>query len=330
MNQEQVKQLFATSPDPIIGIAGTVGKRTIAELLRLMHVGNYIILPLEAWQLEGLEQSPQVAIMTAIAPENPQYYGVTAAYLAVLENLTKWQHGNDLCFYDGKSDASWKLAVRSAASEQAVPSDEGVHIVVTGDDIVEPRRRWLYRGEEQLADISAIRLLPHDWTNALFACAAALGVGTPIESVLEGLTNYQRLPEHMQPIREFKGEKYYNDAASTTPLAGLAALNSILGPKIMIFGGEDVGLDYNELALACAKPEQQIKRVVLTGPLAPRLEQAFLTARLAEVVSLPTAPMSEVLEAASIYADPGDTVILSPAAPNNFSADYNAAVGALV
>ena len=98
------KQYFANARQPIIGISGTVGKRTIAEMLRLMQIPGYAILPLSARDLKGLDMSPQVAIMSTVTPENPQEYGVFGAYLALLENLTKWQRGNDLCFYDGRDD----------------------------------------------------------------------------------------------------------------------------------------------------------------------------------------------------------------------------------
>jgi UDP-N-acetylmuramoylalanine--D-glutamate ligase len=324
----EVKQFFANSLKPIIGIGGTVGKRTIAEMLRLMEVGDYVIMPLTARQLKGLDISPQVAIMNTVVPENPMEYGDFASYMADLENLTQWQRGQDLCFYDGKNDASWKIAAKSPTQEMAVPSEDGLHLKTTGDNVVTKKRNWLCDGENQLADVSDIRLLPHDWRNALLAIQTARALNVPLEQILNGLRNYKRLPERMQLVLEKNGEKYYNDAMSVTPYSGLAALESILGPKILILGGEEVGLDYTELAKATLQHE--VKRVILMGSAAKRMEQALLIARFPNVMNLEVSTMQDVVGAAGIYAEAGDTVILSPSAPNNYGAEFNEVVGSAV
>src|SRR5690606_4168800 len=88
--------------------------------------------------------------------------------------------------------------------------------------------------------------------------------------------------------------------------ATLAAVAGFDGPLLLIAGGEGKGQDFTPLAAALAG---KVRRVLTIGRDAPRIEAA-----LAGVCPLGRcAPLQQAAVAAARAAQPGDTVLLSPA-----------------
>ncbi|MCL2095216.1 hypothetical protein FWH13_03820 [Candidatus Saccharibacteria bacterium] len=322
-----VRQFFAAATHPIIGIAGTVGKRTIAEMLKLMKLGDYVIYPMQARDLRGLDMSPQVAVLNTIDIENPVEYGEFKDYYNVLENVTHWQRENDLTVYDARDEECFRMAAESKGRKVAVPNNDGLHLEFTGDSITEEKKIWLVDDMEKLAEVTDLRLYPHEWHNALMALGVARALGMDMEKAVESLREYKRLPEHLQLVRTVDDEDFYNDAASVVPMATMAALRAIMKPKILLVGGQEVGLDYTLLASKCQ--ELGVKRVMLLGETAKRLQQEFLVARFPNVENLATSTVGDVVRAMTIYAETGDAVILSPGAPNSWGGEFTEAVNSL-
>ena len=107
--------------------------------------------------------------------------------------------------------------------------------------------------------------------------------------------------------------KYYDDSISTTPGSAVAAVRSFAEPKVLILGGSDKGADYRELAEEIAA--QQMRAVIINGENASEIAKALSYEKVSfRVVCLKMAMMSELVEAAKNQAQPGDVVILSPAA----------------
>ena len=133
------------------------------------------------------------------------------------------------------------------------------------------------------------------------------------DDIKAGLSNFTGLPHRLKFVAEKNGVKYYDDSISTTPGSAVAAVRAFAEPKILILGGSDKGADYRELASEIAA--QQIRAVIINGENAIEIAKALNEEKVScRVLCLKMAMMSEVVEAAKNQAQPGDVVILSPAA----------------
>lgn len=82
----------------------------------------------------------------------------------------------------------------------------------------------------------------------------------------------------------------------------------------MIIGGHDKGADYTEMVEKIAQSDS-LRGVILIGSGAKKLEKLFQeTGSEINLINLGMTSMSEIVKAASQLAEPGDVVILSPAA----------------
>src|SRR3989338_3562856 len=124
----------------IIGITGTKGKSTttalIYEVLKAAHldvylVGNIGIAPLEllekgnensvfiyelsSFQLEDLNKSPHIAVITNIYPEHLDHHGNFDAYTDAKMNIVKFQKEDDFVIFKKDNKEALNFAQASKA-----------------------------------------------------------------------------------------------------------------------------------------------------------------------------------------------------------------------
>lgn len=118
---------------------------------------------------------------------------------------------------------------------------------------------------------------------------------------------------HQEFVREVKGVKYFNDTTATMPEAAITAINVFLekfpdSRLLLICGGQDKGLKYNELAGIIRERVDEV--IMLPGTASDKIKNGLKNyTRLNEVSS-----MQEAVKKAKKLSEKGDIVLLSPAA----------------
>jgi UDP-N-acetylmuramoylalanine--D-glutamate ligase len=124
--------------------------------------------------------------------------------------------------------------------------------------------------------------------------------------MLEELREFPGLPHRAQWIADHGGVRYINESKATNVGATLAAVGGLAGPLLVILGGDGKGQDFAPLAAAF---RGKVRTAVLLGRDAALIETALAgichTTRVAD--------MNDAVRAAARFAQPGDTVLLSPA-----------------
>jgi UDP-N-acetylmuramoylalanine--D-glutamate ligase len=105
-------------------------------------------------------------------------------------------------------------------------------------------------------------------------------------------------------VGERAGVRYYDDSKATNPHATAGALAGF-EHVVLIAGGRNKGLDLGGLRAHAP----QLRAVVAIGEAAGEVEAAFAGA----VPVVRANSMHDAVHAASVHAQPGDAVLLSPA-----------------
>ncbi len=310
-------EFFDKCSAPIIGVTGTKGKGTtcslIAAILRqagqTVHlVGNIgvpaldvlpkikktdiVVYELSSFQLWDLKKSPHIAVVLMIEPDHLNVHADFDDYLAAKRNIAHFQSQEDYVIYNSQNDFSREIAASSPAQKKEYP------FYITNDII------------------SAIRLPgKHNIDNVCAAILAAKAIQSDVtdDEIKAGLSDFTGLPHRLKFVAEKNGVKYYDDSISTTPGSAIAALKAFTEPKILILGGSDKGADYTELAQEIAR--QQMRAVIVNGANASEIIEILHKNKVScQAVQLEMASMPTVVEAVVNQAQPGDVVILSPAA----------------
>ena len=148
------------------------------------------------------------------------------------------------------------------------------------------------------------RAMPHDIANALAAAATAAAVGATAAGLSDALRSFEPGDHRVQLVATIDGVTFYDDSKATTPHATVAALRAF-EESVLIAGGRNKGLDLQKLRDAL----DRVRCVVAFGEAASEVAGVFADDRPV----LMAGDMAEAVDLAATAAEPGSTVLLSPA-----------------
>ena len=167
---------------------------------------------------------------------------------------------------------------------------------------------WLVQGKKRLLKASELQVAGlHNVANSLAALALSRAIDFPMPMLLDALRSFKGLPHRVERVAEIGGIVYYDDSKGTNVGATIAALQGLGCKSVLIAGGEGKGQDFSPLNPVVS---QHARAVVLIGRDAPLIENA-LNGSGVKVVR--AADMNEAVRQASLLAQRGDAVLLSPA-----------------
>jgi UDP-N-acetylmuramoylalanine--D-glutamate ligase len=319
-------ELFARAANaPVAGITGTNGKSTVTTLLARMAAraglkvragGNLgepaldllgsaaqlYVLELSSFQLETTASlACRAATVLNVTPDHLDRYDSIDSYAAAKARIFA---RCETCVIN--LDDPLVVAMPRAPGRTLSFS---LRATIGADYAVAERggEWWLTRAEQRLLPLSALKIKGlHNAANALAALALGEALALPLPLMLEELAEFAGLPHRSQWVAEVRGVSYINDSKGTNVGATLAAVAGLTGPLVMIAGGDGKHQDFAPLAAAF---RGKVRHAVLIGRDAPLLARA-----LAGVCTLETcATLPAAVHAAARSAQPGDTVLLSPA-----------------
>lgn len=323
-------ELFAWFVDaPVVAITGSNGKSTVTTLLGKMFekagihagVGGNIgtpaldllkednqayVLELSSFQLETTKSlEPVAAALLNISEDHLDRYANLADYTAAKARVF---YGAGTLVVNADDDRVMATAELFASGRKLVSFSLGTPKVNHYGLCVQQKKRWLCCGEQTLIAIDELKITgEHNLANTLAALALGEAAGLPMPAMLEALRDFTGLPHRCQWVREKDTVTWINDSKATNVGAAIAAIQGIPGEKlVLIMGGLGKGQDFSALRDVVL---QRARSVVLIGADAPLLEKTF-----ANLVPVDKAQsMQEAVNKAEQVAQPGDTVLLSPA-----------------
>src|SRR5205085_11078812 len=148
----------------------------------------------------------------------------------------------------------------------------------------------------------------HNRENAAAATAAARAAGVDDGAIAEALRTFPGVAHRLELVREFDGVRYVNDSKATNTAAARRGIAAYDAPLRLIVGGSRKGEDFTSFARDLPA---NVRSIYLIGETADDLAPALDAAdrKYVRAGDLPSA-----LARAHADAEPGDIVLLSPAA----------------
>lgn len=292
-----------------VAVGGNIGQSFARQVADGRH--DYYVLEISSFQLEDTyDFKPDVAVLLNVTPDHLDRYEYqmakyTEAKFRIARNLTPAQ-SFIYCADDAVSVSyleAHPLAARMLPFSQrgvegmAAYLQDGGRLCVATPDVTP----WSM-GVDELSLRGK-----HNVYNCMAASLAAQVAGVEVDTIRQGLGTFKSIPHRMETVRTLDGVTYINDSKATNVDSTWYALDSINGPVVWIAGGTDKGNDYMQLSdLAKCK----VRALVCLGVDNAKLRAAFapLVPQVVEVQSA-----HEAVARARSLAQPGDTVLLSPA-----------------
>ncbi|MDP5307673.1 UDP-N-acetylmuramoyl-L-alanine--D-glutamate ligase [Paracoccus spongiarum] len=274
--------------------------------------GEVVVLELSSYQTDlARALTPDVAVLTNISPDHLDRHAGLGGYFAAKRRLFA-EGGPDRAVIGVDEAEGLYLAGQMAMG----PADDRVIRISSGQKLdraawsVFARKGFLaeYRKGRQAAsiDLRAVPGLPgaHNHQNACAAYAACRAVGLAPREIEAAFHSFAGLPHRSQLVAEIGGVRFVNDSKATNVDAAAKALQAFSRIRWIAGGlGKEGGI------AALAPHLGQVTKAYLIGHSARdfALQIGQTPHDIAET-------MEAAVTRAAAEAEPGDTVLLAPAA----------------
>ncbi|MGQ0605117.1 MAG: UDP-N-acetylmuramoyl-L-alanine--D-glutamate ligase [Anaerolineales bacterium] len=298
-------------------VGGNIGHPLIADVAR-MTADDTAVMELSSFQLEIMTRSTRVAAILNITPNHLDRHSTMDVYIAAKSNLLRYQPPDGIAVLGWDNEAVRGLA--SSANGRVMyfsgdphpsPFGRGSRFAYGGEGVYMRGERviWRWAGREHdVCRVSEIGLRGHhNVLNVLAACAISGAAGGDIEQMRAGIHNFTGVEHRLEFIRERAGVRWYNDSIATAPERVIAALHSFDEPVVLLLGGRDKKLPWDELARLV---KERVKHTVLFGEAAPLIQHALEAEKVTAFTRCER--LREAVTVATQHAEGGEVVLLSP------------------
>lgn len=295
-------------------IGGNIGKPLLPEIEDVTP-NEIIVLELSSFQLQTMSISPHIAVVTNISPNHLDVHKSYAEYIDAKANIFQHQKASNEDFV--------VFNYNNAASKQYLSDVPSKYIYFSYGSELE---RGAYvkdncivynNGEtvQKIIPVDKIRLPgKHNVENYLAAICAVYDFVTP-EDISYVAQNFNGVEHRLELVRILHGVKYYNSSIDSSPSRTIAALGTFKDKVILIAGGKDKGIPYDELG---AHLINKVKVLILIGATSGKIAQSLMDAVNRRGIDNPVKIIycksyDEAVTTAQGNATEGDCVLLSPA-----------------
>lgn len=323
----EMNEFFINCPCPIIGITGSDGKTTTttitAKLLEEagynVHLGGNIgknlfceldniskddiaVVELSSFQLMKMHISPDVAVITNVAPNHLDWHTGMDEYVDSKKNICRFQSADGRLILNADDTYAAEFAAESKAQICYTSVSKTLNRGVYYHDGA------ICRNQTQILSCGDI-LLPgiHNIANYCQAIATVDDLVTD-EQIKHVAQTFNGVEHRCELVRIKDGVRYYNSSIDSSPSRTAACLNAFEDKVICICGGYDKKIPFEPLAEVC---KRKAKKVILTGATAQKIKNAFDDAGFSDYLTAQN--MQDAVSIAHSIAKDGDIVVLSPA-----------------
>ena len=245
----EMEVFFQVCPCKIVAVTGSDGKTTtttiIAELLKAagqtvyvggnigkpllpdvdgMEEGDVAVLELSSFQLMTMDRSPDIAVVTNLAPNHLDVHKSMEEYVDAKKNIFLHQEADGLLVLNQDNEITRGFAPEAPGHvtffSRRQELEKGVFLK---DGVIWVRNAMHERPVLPVADI----LLPgdHNVENYMAAIAALDGL-IPDQVIREFAAKFTGVEHRIELVRTLNGVKYYNDSIASSPTRTIAGLRS--------------------------------------------------------------------------------------------------------
>lgn len=329
-----IELAFRLSPtEKIVAITGTNGKTTTTtltgEILKRAKFNTYVVgnigvgilqeiikaksddvfvIEASSFQLEDTKLfKPKISIILNISPDHIDWHGSYENYIKAKKNIFKNQDKNDYIIlnYDDKIIRSFSKEINANIIWFSLLQKLNKGIYLDGEDIIindEIR-------EKKLMSTKDIRILgKHNLENVLGSIGICYAMGVDIEIIKEGAKEFKGVEHRLEYVMEKNRIYFYNDSKGTNPEASIKAIKAIDTPIILIAGGYDKGVRFDEFIKSF---DNKVKSLILLGETKEQIKNTAIKYGFQNYYLVDN--MDEAIHLAYKLGQKGDSILLSPA-----------------
>ena len=321
-----------------VHLGGNIGT-PLLDKLDTIAPGDKVVMELSSFQTELTNRSPSIAAVLNITPNHLDRHPSMSHYAAAKANVLRFQAPGDTCILnaDDEFTGPWlrtgRCQIAEGAGQDAVyfPLQAArLAFSLTGEvqagAFLHGGNRLIWR-RSGMVDVEICRTREvrlrgrHNLANILAGCCLAGAAGGSLSAMARVATTFGGVEHRLEPVRQHNSVLWVNDSIATAPERTVAALHSFDQPIVLLAGGRDKHLPWDEFAAAAHETLRHggtahVRHVVLFGEAADLIGTAL--ARYERDTGARPVPTTQcdnlgtAVATAARVARPGDAVLLAP------------------
>ena len=324
----EMEVFFEVCPCKLLAVTGSDGKTTTTSLIAAMlktagktvwlggNIGTPLlplcpqmkatdiaVVELSSFQLMDMRRSPSVAVVTNLAPNHLDVHKDMEEYVLAKTNIFRYQRPGDVLILNADN------AITNSFSGVGITRKFSRKQKTDG---VWEKNGIIYRDDTPVLETKDI-LIPGDHNIENYMAAILAVDGLVEDAVIRQVAKTFGGVEHrIELVRVKDNVRFYNDSIASSPSRTIAGLRSFRQKVILIAGGYDKLVPYDELGPEICK---YVSKLFLNGTTAEKIRDAVMccTEEKPEIVMCKDFEMA--VRSAAAAAESGDVVLMSPASP---------------
>ena len=279
----EMEVFFEICPAKIIAVTGSDGKTTTTTLIYKIltesghkchlggNIGNpllcdadkispedIVVLELSSFQLHTMKKSADVAVVTNITPNHLDMHKSYEEYIDAKRNIYLHAGKESVLVVNKTNDKSYECRESACGEVRVFGYDEDCSVYSDGESIFAFGKKILDKKDIGIPG-------EHNVQNYMTAIAATYPLYKE-DAVKKVALTFGGVAHRIEFVRELDGVKYYNSSIDSSPNRTINTLK-VFDKVILISGGKDKGIPYDELGESLATKTKHIVLIGKTGPL---------------------------------------------------------------
>ncbi len=291
----------------------------VLDKIEDMKKEDILILEVSSTQLLlSSSISPHIGVITNISPNHLDDHGSYKNYIEAKKNLIRHQKKGDWTILNHDNEQTKKIAEEFSDNAFLFSAKEELKrgCFVSGNEIIIRENDK----ETVLFSVDDVKIPGnHNLENILAAASCAYLYGIYPEVIKKAIAKYTGTKHRLKLLYNIDGIKYYDDTQATTPEATIAGINSFEGDIVLFAGGDDKGMNYEELG---RNINEKVKFLILfPGDASNKIERLIKKKKnnFVKVENFPEAINELKKHNQKTDLAKGGTVLISPAAAHFYS-----------
>ncbi|MBQ3690537.1 MAG: UDP-N-acetylmuramoyl-L-alanine--D-glutamate ligase [Bacteroidales bacterium] len=299
-----------------VEMGGNIGMSFARQVALAKEKIDYYVLELSSFQLDDMyDFRADVAVLLNITPDHlDRYDGKMENYAASKFRIIQNQTDEDGFVYFAEDELIAKEIMNRGLNQKLYP------FFITEQDTQLRKGSYAYFDEDTIdmrtsdGEFSIITNVSerfklkgvHNYCNVMSALLVMQHLGIDITGALLTAENFSPIEHRIEPSGVLNGVNYINDSKGTNVDAVKCALQSVSGKVVLILGGVDKGNDYS---MIYPQVDEKVVKIVAMGVDNTPIHKAFDE----KLPVYDVRSMKECIDKCVEIAEPGQTVLLSPA-----------------
>lgn len=300
--------------DTKIWLGGNIGIPLI-DVLPQIKPQDRIVLELSSFQLMDMKISTDVAVITNLSPNHLDVHKSYDEYAFAKKSIFAFQKKGGRLVLNATDEMSVRLlGDRRDNVYYFSAKTENIPEFACGSSLLTENGTLLrYKDKEKNLEMDRSHIRIPGFFNIENFLAAMCAVKDEVDSsdIINATDAFVGVEHRLEFVRKISGVSFYNSSIDSSPKRTISTLSVFNKKIIMIGGGKDKGISYDEIGpVLCEK----VKVLVLVGPTSKAIEDAVCLAdpnHTINIIKKDNYP--DAVACAYSAAGDGDVVVLSPA-----------------